>query len=872
MESTSGSTTWIGWSGFQPWKGTSLWSSADAEAQLHILLQGVDLMFDRATATLARTSYTSRCWLNTYSKDVFWPHAFRLVSCFKRYVSVWKRFICFIFRVLRFKARQRQQIYNLRLGSDEEKMMQYILTLVAQLLLEGGGCDLDRLGQEDLAPIDDCNQEYREADDDDDSETDEDADYEEEEHVEEENYPMGDESDFVPPSGSWLQLSEALFQLSMMFWTHRDPAGNMASSALIYYTAVMGIQRESLAYHSANNSTPGLAALIWVGRVLFLEYALPVYRYGTLAYHWPSRDQYPSQPDRLDAIRKRYLIRGCYTPFGEIIELKAFAKSIIRQEGIPGNLSWAPDGLSFKIGHDKEVRLSDFCGTYHRVITLVHEQVKEMMLGIELKIDINDIRDDLTCRIAGWSFLQKAENKLADLWKTLANRLQTSYFRGKPFTNASSWHPETCVAYLNAGIDLNKSAFAALQLAGGLPGRGTEVTSIRYLNTKLAIRNVFFYGGQMIVVISYNKARASNNYAFYIVRYLPPDLSLSLLKYLAIVRPAMNFLANQLKLSHYASNEFFFQDPCGKKRHLSSVQASCILKNLTRDLVTPWTLSLYRQAALAIAKRYLSKLVEKTNHYYPSDATNPIRMFAAGAGHHPRMLLTAYAIDKALPARLQPELLEMYYRLSTMWQEWNQQYYHEHCRASKPKPCVPLTTGSKGRKRAASPNDPKRGLKRVMTSVNNNDMNGLLDGFIHNAQYQILICAACGSMVQPETKSFYSHLNSIHRITGTACEALMDRFSAYELCPFSELAVPKEKVPRIAGLPIHRGFRCNICPQTPESSYFTVSSKKIREHMSVHKLGIMPMRAEQQKKFQPCYIQTFSSAKGRIRYFEVEPI
>ncbi|KAH7248459.1 hypothetical protein B0J15DRAFT_562961, partial [Fusarium solani] len=158
------------------WKGTSFWSSADAEAQLRILLRGVDLMFDRATATLARTSYTSRCWLNTYSKDVFWPHAFRLVSCFKRYVSVWKRFICFIFRVLRFKARHRQQIYNLRLGSDEEKMMQYILTLVAQLLLEGGGCDLD-------------------PDDDDDSETDEDADYEEEEHVEEENYPMGDESD-----------------------------------------------------------------------------------------------------------------------------------------------------------------------------------------------------------------------------------------------------------------------------------------------------------------------------------------------------------------------------------------------------------------------------------------------------------------------------------------------------------------------------------------------------------------------------------------------------------------------------------------------------------------------------------------------------
>lgn len=148
------------------------------------------------------------------------------------------------------------------------------------------------------------------------------------------------------------------------------------------------------------------------------------------------------------------------------------------------------------------------------------------------------------------------------------------------------------------------------------------------------------------MVISYNKARASNNYAFYIVRYLPLDLSLSLLKYLAIIRPALDFLAKQLNLSHYTSSEFFFQDPCGKRRHLSSVQASSILRDLTRDLVTPWTLSLYRQAALAIAKRYLSKLIEKTNLYYPSDATHPIRMFAAGAGHHPRMLLTAYAIDK----------------------------------------------------------------------------------------------------------------------------------------------------------------------------------------------------------------------------------
>lgn len=536
-----------------------------------------------------------------------------------------------------------------------------------------------------------------------------------------------------------------------MFWTHQDPAGNMSSSVIVYYTAVMGIQRCSLAYNSAYNSTSGLVALIWVGRLLFLEYALPVYSYTTLAYKWPSRDRYLSQPDRLDAIRKKYLIRGCYTPFGEIIELKAFAKSIVKREGMPGNLSWDPDGQSFTIGHDRKFKLSEFCETHRKAIKLVQERVDEMMLGLEVNINMDEIQDDLTCRKAGWSFIQDTKNKLADIWKMLADKLRSSSFRGKPFVKGTDWQIDTCTAYLDAGIDLSKLTFTASHFSGGLPGRGTEIATIRCVNTTLAIRNVFFRSGQMIIIISYNKARASNNYAFYIVRYLPRELSLSLLKYLAIVRPVLGFIARQLKLPHWSDSEFFFPDPCGKKRHLSPTQASNIIRNLTQDLITPWTLSSYRQAALAIAKRYLSKLVEKSNFYYPTEATNPLRMFAAGAGHHPRMLLTAYAIDKALPSRLQPELLEMYYRLSKIWQDWNQQYDEQGSKSIEPEIC-----SRKQDKTCGNPDGPKRQSKKMKTSssTNNNSTNDLTDGFIYNAQHRILICVSCGSMIQPGANSF----------------------------------------------------------------------------------------------------------------------
>ncbi|KAH7231095.1 hypothetical protein BKA59DRAFT_497663 [Fusarium tricinctum] len=643
-----------------------------------------------------------------------------------------------------------------------------------------------------------------------------------------------------------------------------EPTGDISTSTIIHYTAVLGIQGPSLTFHPAHSSSPKLSALMWIGRLLFLEYAVPISGYNTLHLAWPCRTAYPSQPDRISSIRCKYLLRGCYTPFGELIELKAFAKSIVKREGIPGNLTWAPDGRSFTIGDNKKVLLSEFCEIYHRTVTTVQEQVDEMLLGWQPDIDVFAIRDDLTCRKAGWSFIDKIENNLK------------SSFRGTPFTTSGYWNAETFHKYLSAGVELNKSAFTAIHFRAGLPGRGTEVTSIRYLNSKLSKRNVFFYDGQMIIVISYNKARASNNYAFYIIRYVPADLSLSLLKYLAIVRPVWEFLAREMQTLRHDSKEFFFLDPIGKRKHLSSEQASSILRSRTQDLNTPWTLSLYRQAALAIAKRYLAKLVDKANFYYPSSAGDPIRMFAAGAGHHPRMLLTTYAINRALPERLQPELLEMYRRLSNIWQEWSRSYHEECCLQLQEGSTEPNTTVADELclKRPAEPNCKDRVLKKLKTDSNtscyNNNETNYSNGFLYNPEYQILVCITCESMVQPGQSAFYRHLNNTHRIKGLACKALIKRFNAYELCPFKKLVIPREKISPVPGLAVHTAFKCNVCVKVFGTPHFTSSLNKIRDHLIIHKLGISPMTAEELGMFQSCRVQTFSSARDKIRYFEVE--
>ncbi|QKD57366.2 uncharacterized protein FOBCDRAFT_117962, partial [Fusarium oxysporum Fo47] len=115
------------------WHDEPLRSPAAVEAQLRVILGGINLMIDRATFTLLKTSSRSRCWMNTYWKDNFWPHEFRIVGCLRNYVDIWKRFICYMFRVSNFDTHQQREIFNLRLRRDETIMMRHILYLVSLL-------------------------------------------------------------------------------------------------------------------------------------------------------------------------------------------------------------------------------------------------------------------------------------------------------------------------------------------------------------------------------------------------------------------------------------------------------------------------------------------------------------------------------------------------------------------------------------------------------------------------------------------------------------------------------------------------------------------------------------------------------------------
>jgi hypothetical protein len=74
-------------------------------------------------------------------------------------------------------------------------------------------------------------------------------------------------------------LLESLFELFLTFWTDRLHDGNLKRTPVANFLGVLGIDPSTLAFRKPYNDTTNLSALIWVGRLLLLEYALPLRPY-----------------------------------------------------------------------------------------------------------------------------------------------------------------------------------------------------------------------------------------------------------------------------------------------------------------------------------------------------------------------------------------------------------------------------------------------------------------------------------------------------------------------------------------------------------------------------------------------------------------
>ncbi|KAJ5142419.1 hypothetical protein N7526_003414 [Penicillium atrosanguineum] len=213
-------------------------------------------------------------------------------------------------------------------------------------------------------------------------------------------------------------LLEMLFKLCVLFITQTFTDGQPQSSVLVYFSGVLGISSNGGHFLAARLFTHHLSALIYIQRLLFLEYALPLREYSYLG--WPCRPR-SDHLTRLDKIRRQYMLPGSMTPLGEFQNLRLFGKRQALLDPPSVFVHWSPNGDTVFL-ENITITMEAFRALPGYFIRQAEELCSALLLNIRPHIDFNGTQDSLVDNRPDQSIIRNPANQLKDRYLLLAEQ------------------------------------------------------------------------------------------------------------------------------------------------------------------------------------------------------------------------------------------------------------------------------------------------------------------------------------------------------------------------------------------------------------------------------------------------------------------
>jgi hypothetical protein len=238
------------------------------------------------------------------------------------------------------------------------------------------------------------------------------------------------------------------------------------------------------------------------------------------------------------------------------------------------------------------------------------------------------------------------------------------------------------MVYLKQCNDMTRLLFSSIHVFSGMPPRGEELRVLRWADTAAVQRNVFICQSRLLLIFSYNKVSQNSNNPFFVVGVPCPLVERCLFLYLAYTRPFGDFPSRQLKLisATVPTDPHLFTAYSTPFACFSSAACSKILQKSMPESPILLHFQVYRQIIVAISKKHLSGTVQPSDVNAPRDHDGRSRLLSFQTGHNPATHAGAYALDRAYPAKLQPDLLERYREINKAWHQFlaieNQQPIH----------------------------------------------------------------------------------------------------------------------------------------------------------------------------------------------------
>ena len=517
------------------------------------------------------------------------------------------------------------------------------------------------------------------------------------EDEDDENEFDGDESDMEPEnqnqSGSKLSvifkgdlyrktelpidpLAEKLFEFSISLIAQQFSQGESQRSPLLYFTSVLGIDVKNGGFRRAGLYTPMIAALLWISRLLVLEYALPKRSYITLQR--PSREAYEDHYWRLEEFRRLHLVQGCRSPASRMAAMLAYGKQAAKAEERGGRMAWDSSQETFYIDNIA-CTVEGFKHFTHGVIKSACDLLYNVLLfgQSQLKIDLNSLKDRMTNRHPGFSLLSEPLNQLSDGPKYMLSLVKQAPGEKALVKDSGAWIRKKVIEYLDRKKIFLELLMLAMLLTGGQPARGPELGSLKFRNSLYSSRNFFVIGGNAFYLTEYNKARASTNYSYFVVRYLPQIVGQLTVIYIAYIRPFCDFLYSEISMQKQTKDsDYLFCSETSPDVNWNGNQLKEIFERESKERLRVWIIpSQYRHIAIAMTRAHVKSIsahFEKDDVLWDQTMSRDSNqfMYAFQAGHQRVTNVSTYGLDQAFPSKLQPELLHSYLQISQIWHQW----------------------------------------------------------------------------------------------------------------------------------------------------------------------------------------------------------
>jgi hypothetical protein len=391
-----------------------------SEAKLRVVNDAVDKLIRWALSTLTRLRRNSNVlllWLKSCGSDDPNRRPFRLPqepTTVKRYVNYWKQFLFYVLRTSLLDESTRDRVYGIHFTESQLMIIRQLLEMLNEYDEDKDEHRSDEKDDDHKdEEADDFHQYDPDEDDEDDSEDDEDMNEFDDRNDDEEEY-----------ASSLTQVAEKVMQLSITFITQYFPSGDDLHSPLVHFADILGISNRFGRFSEAYNYTSYIAGLMWMTRLLMMEYTLPSRDYTTLG--WSSHEVYENKGERLKQFHRDHLTRGSFSPMNRLICVLAFGKETIKAVGRPGLLVWDPDYEGVKV---KEVHLRlDVFKQFVRdgIKSTKNILQEELFFGMNLPIIDLKMIDDIFGNIEpSYSFLKESADKLSNGCEFMLNLMKS---------------------------------------------------------------------------------------------------------------------------------------------------------------------------------------------------------------------------------------------------------------------------------------------------------------------------------------------------------------------------------------------------------------------------------------------------------------